>query len=547
MYINSRMQLDDRLNAYEYALTEFCHNEKAFERDRSYASACILDIFLQMIDFFCMSGNVEKAIQKIIGLVGNSDDTLLLDIQSCLVVSDRCIFWFCCIYLAIYRKLPELIIQQLELEKELTFGIEWPTNHLRTDIRERVLDLVKLAVDKVALDIVTNPLRKDEVALRSLHFLSVTHVKCVAALEGLQRSTDLLTTYLSLYPTCIQLILMSARLKENSTGGVVLEGFEELLSNLAKGISGNQCLWNQYVEHALAEKRVNLAESILARWSERFCEDTTLNERNFNGRKDIFWFLNLSLYRMTQKNLKEAQSAIDNALKLASPQDFKHIVREHVAFTFAIEVDFKRNKPFGVILNLLNVYLADSRSTTILELLSRKFYRCIKRPRARQLLSNMLGPVSRDFTLLNSVLEACYGTSLLPEKVDDPKEFVDFIEALMEITPANYKLALSVYKSTTTFCHPSVATNAIKFWACSLLINSIFQAVPVPPENIWVDAANAMRNSEILDISVRFHQQALSVYPFSIKLWQFYLDLCRNTEDLDVIIEAAKERGVELR
>ena len=55
----------------------------------------------------------------------------------------------------------------------------------------------------------------------------------------------------------------------------------------------------------------------------------------------------------------------------------------------------------------------------------------------------------------------CYGTSLLPEKLDDPKGFVDFIESLMEITAANYKLALSVYKSTLNFFHPSVAANAI--------------------------------------------------------------------------------------
>jgi len=35
-----------------------------------------------------------------------------------------------------------------------------------------------------------------------------------------------------------------------------------------------------------------------------------------------------------------------------------------------------------------------------------------------------------------------------------------------------------------------------KFWASSLLINSIFQAVPVAPEHVWLEAADAMRDLE---------------------------------------------------
>ena len=570
MYINSRVQLGDRLNAYEYALTTFCRNENAFDKERRYISACILDIFLQMLDFLCMSGNVEKAIQKIFGLLENSGDTLLLDIHSCLIVSDRCIFWFCCIYLAIYRKLPELIVQQFEFEKELPFRIEWPSAHLTTDRKGHALELMKRAVDKMGLDIGINPHIKDQVVLRSLHFLAVSHVRCVAALdEGLHCSADLVASYLSLYPTCIELILISARLKENCSKDLVFKGFEVSLSNWPKESSGIQCLWHQYVEHALADKGIDLAEILLARWFRKFSKDTNLHDWNLEGRKDgdsfvlpshvtsddgitcpkqddTFWFLNLSVYRMLQKNLREAQCAIDTALKLASHEDYKYCVRKHAAFTFAHEADSNRDKPLGVILGLLHGYLADSRSSTILEPLSRKYYKYIKRPRVRQFINNILGPVSRDFTLVNSVLEVCYGASLLPEKPDDPKGFVDFIESLMEITPANYKLALSVYKLTLNFFHPSVAADAIKFWACSLLINSIFQAVPVAPEHVWLEAADAMRDSEMMDISVRFHEQAVSVYPFSIKLWLSYMDICRNTDHVDTIAETARERGVEL-
>lgn len=571
MYINSRMQLDNRLNAYEYALTTFCRIENALGEERRYISTCILDLFLQMIDFLRMSGNVERAIQKIFGLLGNLGDTLLLDIQSCLIVSDRCIFWSCCIYLAVYRKLPELIVEQFEFEKELPFGIEWPSAHLTTDRKKQALELMKFAVDKMALDSDINPHRKDEVALRSLHFLAVSHIRCAAALEGLHRSADLLTSYLSLYPTCIELILISARLKENYNVNIVLKGFEESLSDWPRETSGTQCLWNQYVQHALANERVGLAEILLDRWFRGFSKDTNLHDWKFQGMKDgaydsfdlsvqvnsdgsitssqqddMFWFLNLSLYRMLQKNLRDSQCAINKALKLASPQDYKHCVSEHAAFAVATEAGSKMNKPVSIILNLLNGYLADSHSTSITEPLSRRYYRYIKRPRVRRNINNMLGPVSRDVSLLNSVLEVCYGTSLLPDNLDDSKGFVDFVESLMAITPANYKFAFSVYKSTKNFCHPSIAANAIKFWACSLLMNSIFQAIPVAPEHVWLEAASAMKNLEILDISVRFHQQAISVYPFSIKLWQSYLGTCRNTDTVDMIIESAKQRGIVL-
>lgn len=548
MYINSRMRLNDRLDAYEHALTTFCHNGNSLEKDRGYISACILDIFLQMIDFLCMSGNAQKAIQKIVGLFGNSANTLVLDIRSCLIVSDKCIFWFCCIYLAIYRKLPELIAEKLEFEKELPFELEWPSIELTTEQKELALGLMKLAVSDMDLAMDTNPLRKDDVALRSLHFLAVSHIRCVVVLEGLSRSADLLATYLSLYPTCIELALMSARMKEDNTDDLIFKSLEELLSNWPKGTSGVQCLWNQYVERALAEKKTDIAEFLLDRWFKLFFEGTNLINEGDNGAKqdDIFWFLNLSLCKTLQKDTREAQIAIDKALKLASTHDYKHCVQEHVALSFAKEVGTERRKHFNVIFGLLHGYLADSRSATMLEPLSRRYFRCIKRPRLQQLLTNILGPVSRDFTLLNSALEACYGTCLLPEILDDQKAFVDFVESLMEIMPANYRLALSVCKLTTNFCNPSVPTDAVKFWACSLMVNSIFDCVPVAPEHVWVEAANILGNSKFPDISMRFHLQSLSVYPFSIELWQSYLGIWANTDRVYRIIETARERGIEL-
>jgi len=122
MYINSRLRVDDRLDAYNDALSMLCQMTADNDKDLQERSAFILDIFLQMIYFLCMSGNVEKAISRIIGILptampDNSGDKLLADVISCLTMSDRCIFWISCLYISIYRNLPEEIIDQLEFQK----------------------------------------------------------------------------------------------------------------------------------------------------------------------------------------------------------------------------------------------------------------------------------------------------------------------------------------------------------------------------------------------------------------------------------------------
>ncbi|RRT85022.1 hypothetical protein B296_00005209 [Ensete ventricosum] len=225
---------------------------------------------------------------------------------------------------------------------------------------------MKFALQRVALDVDENHQKRDRTALRSLHLLAVSHVRFVTALNGFHRSAELLVKYMELYPTCIELVLLSVRLQEN------------------------------------------------------------------------------------------------------------------------------------------------------------------------------------DFCLLNSVLEACYGPTFLPEKID-PKDLVDLVESLMEFTPANYQLALSVYKFIArNYSDSGVASDGIVLCGCCLLVNSIFQSAPVAPESVWLEAAALLRNSEVQGIAERFYQQALSVYPFSVKLWKSYLDLSKMTENEDVVTEAARERGLEL-
>ncbi|XP_038980951.1 uncharacterized protein LOC103716970 isoform X2 [Phoenix dactylifera] len=577
LYINSRVQLGERLNAYHDALSIFCHRTVTCHEETKYKSACILDIFLQMIDFLCMSGNLEKAIWKIYELLPTtsseySGDTLLSDVPSYLVVSDKCIFWICCIYLVIYRKLPEAVIQQFEFEKDLPFRIQWPSAHLTTDRKERTRELVKFAVDKVTSDIDENPQKRDQSALRALHFFAISHIRCVATLDGLHCSADLLVKYMKLYPTCIELVLMSARIQENCTADVVLGGFEEVVSNWPKEVPGIQCLWNQYVEHAIAHGRIELAEQLITCWFQCFWEVKDLPCRNLEGRDDgscsspalpshvesegdghanleddIYGHLNLSVYRMLQKNLAEARLAVDEALKLASPEYFEHCVREHAALNLVIESESQKKGSSEVMLDLLSGYLGDSCYLRKSEPLSRRYYQSIRKPRIRQLIDGILGPVSLDFSLVNSVLEVCNGPSLIPERADEPKDLVNFVESLMEIVPANYQLALVVYRFTArSFSGPDVASDGIMFWASTVLVNSIIQAVPVAPETIWLEAANLLQNSETWGISKRFHEHAISVYPFSTKLWQSYLNLFKTSGNVDAIAEAARERGVEL-
>ncbi|CAL9205695.1 uncharacterized protein LOC135631820 isoform X1 [Musa acuminata AAA Group] len=575
MYINSRVKVNDRLDAYNDALSMLCQKKLICDKELKYRSACVLDIFLQMVDCFCMCGSVEKVVRRIYQLSSASDseqsgDTVLAEILSCLTFPDQCIFWICCIYLVMYKKLPQEIIQHFEVEKDLPFSIDWPFVQLTTDETDRVGELMKFALQRVALDVDENHQKRDTTALRSLHFLAVSHVRFVTALNGFHRSAELLVKYMELYPTCVELVLLSVRLQENGKTDVFWRGFEDILCNWPKEVPGFQCLWNQYIEHELV-KGTDCAEKLIDQWFQQFGELIDPQCRNLEGKDadfcrsseqpllvesagsdhtnsddKMFGLINLSLHRMFKNDVRGACNAVDEALKLASPKYYRHCLREHAALFLLKGLKSPHNIHGQVILDLLNIYFGDTRILPRLELLSRRYYQSIKKSRIRQLIDEIIGSVPADFSLLNYVLEACYGPTFLPEKID-PKDLVDFVESLMEFTPANYRLALSVYKFIArNYSDSGVASDGIVFWGSCLLVNSIFQSAPVAPESVWLEAAALLRNSEVQGIAERFYQQALSVYPFSVKLWKSYLDLSKMTENEDVVTEAARERGLEL-
>ncbi|XP_010260107.1 PREDICTED: uncharacterized protein LOC104599318 isoform X2 [Nelumbo nucifera] len=575
MYINSRLQLDDQLLAYDNALLALCRIASSPDRDIKHASACILDLFLQMMDLLCMSGDVGKAIQRIQTLLltvkdcSSTHSLLLSDILVCLTVSDKCIFWVCCLYLVIYKKMPDAVVRQFEFEKEFHTMIEWPSVQLTPGEKQLVVQLMEMAVGSVASSSDTR-----EAALRSAHLLAVSHVRCMAALEGLDYSKNLLGKYLKKYPTCLELFLLSARLNDHEFEGLGFEGFEEALSGWPSDTPGVQCIWNQYAEYALENGKVNLAKELMVRWFQSVwkaqCPQNektnsvmdnellllelplSVNQEDSsalsNTRDALFGLLNLSLHRLLQKDLTEARRTIDRALKVASPKDYEYCVREHARFLLADCSEPMEDTHANEIVSFLSRYLVDDWSFPSSQPLSRKFIENIKKPRLRQLINNILGPVSFDCSLINSVLEAWHGPSLLPEKFGQLKDFVDLVEAIMEISPANYQLALSICKLMINVSNSgAITSHSVVFWASSLLVNSIFQTVPVAPEPIWVEAAGILGNLEVTQsISERFHQRALSVYPFSISLWKSFFKLSSTIGNITAVVEAARERGIRL-
>ncbi|KAJ4830408.1 hypothetical protein Tsubulata_018084 [Turnera subulata] len=585
MYVNSRKHLDDRLAAYDAALSALCGQISAPEEDEMHASgtglsACILDLFLQMIDCLRMSGNASKAIDKILGLLveTNSDEPhslLLSDILSCLTISDKYMFWVCCVYFVIYRKLPDAVVQHFECEKEL-FLIEWPSVHLQGEDKQRAIKLVEMAVDS-GKAYVNGESVECHSNIRSGQYFALNHIQCILVLEGLGCGQILLDQYMKLYSSCIELMLISARIQSNNLASSSSDGFGEALGNWPKELPGIQCIWNQYIEWALQKGDPEFVKELVARWlnslsklgnsengnwdamdcnddSNRTLESVSVSNQNFllpsSSQMDIiFSYINLSLAKLLHNDPNESRFAIDKALKAAGPQYFRYCLREHAAHVYIQELQIKKDFPLSKQLNILNGYLDDARALHVLEPLSRQFLNKIEKPKVKQLIGSILGPASFDSSLVNLVLEAWYGPSLLPEKPCKSKELVDFVEAILGIAPSNYQLVFSVLKLLKKEYNSVGVTSglSILYWASSNLVNAIFHAIPIPPEYVWVEAAGIL--DDIADIELildGFYKRALSAHPFSFQLLNFFSKLSKTRKDTSNIVEAAREKGIEV-
>ncbi|KAF6163576.1 hypothetical protein GIB67_022141 [Kingdonia uniflora] len=558
MYINSRVKLEDCLLAYERALSALCRQAFAdHDRDKMHFSACILDLLLQMMNCFCMSGGINKFVQRIYELLDHRTK-FLTNILTCFTVSDRCIFWVCCVYLFIYRKLPDAVVHQFESEKAPLFNIEWPSVKLTDGKKLRVMELLEMAVKSVALS-TNGGTNQIESAHGMASMFAISHVKCIAVFEDV-KCGKLLEKYIRLYPTSLELVLISARLHKIYFGDLSFEGFEAALRNWPREIPGIQSIWNQYAQCALENEGIDFTKQLMDRWfhsdPRNHCLYSKTSDDSDGGNfvacepMDLmFALLNFSLYKLMQKDTVEACLAIEKALTVAPVEEFRHCVREHAVFSLSDFSDQMEDANGSRVLSLLNSYLVDARALPVSDLLSRKFCQNVRKPRNRQLINNILGPISSDYSLLNLVLEAWYGPSLLPERFVELKDMVDFVEALMDYFPSNYQLAMSVCKFITKYSNSSstFAPASVVFWTSSLLVNSICEAVPVAPEHSWVEVATVLCDLvEAQDIPEMFYQRGLSVYPFSMKLWKSYHKISKITGNTNMVIKAAIERGIKL-
>ncbi|MCI16919.1 hypothetical protein A2U01_0038064, partial [Trifolium medium] len=114
----------------------------------------------------------------------------------------------------------------------------------------------------------------------------------------------------------------------------------------------------------------------------------------------------------------------------------------------------------------------------------------------------------------------------------------------MEVVPYNFQLAFAVCKLLSKdYSSSDLNSTSLWFWACSTLVNAIMDAIPIPPEYVWLEAAAFLQNDMGIEaISQKFYKRALSVYPFSIMLWKCYYKLFLSIGDANNILEEAKER-----
>ncbi|KAE9615673.1 putative tetratricopeptide-like helical domain, zinc-finger domain-containing protein [Lupinus albus] len=582
MYINNQKRIDDRLDAYDAALLVLYQHLSASPKDRMYESACILDLFLQMMACLCMSGNVEKAIEMSHGVFASttkSDEPHthhlpLSDILNCLTISDKCVFWICCVYFVIYRKLPDAVVHKFECEKDL-LDIEWPFVSLSEDDKEMAAKLVETAVESVDSYVYNEPV-KSEVDLRSAQLFALNYIRCMVALDNIDCLRNLLDKYVKLYPSCLELVLVSARVTKQEIGVDSFMGFEEAINMWPKEVPGIQCIWNQYIENTIQNQRIDFAKEITAHWFRtvwqmqdipnvrmggtaggNFCGSLGLNSKSvpetstpdLNQIDAVFGFLNLSLYNIFQNDETEACVAVDKARKAAMFGGLEQCLTKHIMFLLCDALSLKEGSTNAAMKKVLEGYMdCSSQASLVPKVLTRKFLENIKRPRVQNLISKILSRVSFDCSLLNMILQSWYGSSLLPQTGSDPKHLVDLVEAIMKVVPYNFQLAINVCKLLSKSYNSSDLHSAgLWFWACSTLVNAILDAIPIPPEFIWVEAGGFLQNAMGIEaISERFYKRALSVYPFSIMLWTCFYKLHKTIGDAKDVIEAAKERGIDL-
>ncbi|CAM6129700.1 unnamed protein product [Calypogeia fissa] len=274
LYINSRSDFQSRLEAYEKAIVALADEGTQQQLDKEELSACLLDLGLQMLYFWCVSGCSKDSFVWVDDLISEasahdygrphrgSTRTLL----SHLTRRDACVMWITCTYLLACKHLPNSIITRLGCRQELPDGLEWE-NHAVVDelSRELVLKALNTAASEslgcLSLGSTQAVVDTDNF---SKQVLGVNYIQCLALYEGLDSAACLGKKLISLHPTSLELIVVCARIEEHRNGGTTgLHVFEEAVSQWPHDLPGMQRLWNQYAGHALLWGGKDMAKTVL--------------------------------------------------------------------------------------------------------------------------------------------------------------------------------------------------------------------------------------------------------------------------------------------
>ncbi|KAI5056705.1 hypothetical protein GOP47_0028523 [Adiantum capillus-veneris] len=284
MFIDTRWQLKDRLEAYESAIITLgsrvdlqCHASEG-------KSSLLLDLALRRLNCLCTSDLSEEATNWITNFTllaseegqgcGRHEASSSLTLVDCLSGPDLCILWICCAYVILQRELPDRVVESLGCKQELFFENIWSGIINMSSCTSQAVKLMRIAASQgkgcMKLD-VHEP--EDTNLQLAKEVFAANFVQCVAVCEGLDSSLTLAEKYFRMFSPSVELTLLRARHEEHHRGKMAsLEIFEEALIRWPLDRTGKMRLWNQYIECAYEPKGPDFVKGLLARCAKEICD-----------------------------------------------------------------------------------------------------------------------------------------------------------------------------------------------------------------------------------------------------------------------------------
>ncbi|KAE8669867.1 hypothetical protein F3Y22_tig00112215pilonHSYRG00118 [Hibiscus syriacus] len=156
-------------------------------------------------------------------------------------------------------KLPDAVVRRLELEKEL-LPVEWPYVHLGNDEKKKALHLLEMVVSYVDSYINIGSFRS-ETGIKSAQVFALNHVKCLFAFGSADCSRSMFEKYRKVYPSCLELVLISVRVPNYDSKNMGFIGFEESLHNWPKESPGIHCIYMSCTREKAEKKKLDSKKS----------------------------------------------------------------------------------------------------------------------------------------------------------------------------------------------------------------------------------------------------------------------------------------------